>query len=343
MSLIATLKNRALGRRMIACAVTIMAAAFAGSPGHAADMHADAPPGGAVQAAFRPAIPPSGGTAFGVYDPHGSFAGDPDARISHIFVDWQVLDRARFRARIAEARRQGRGLMVTVQPYTKAPDWRAGGDHLFADILAGGFDREIDAICTDLGADPAPVLIRWGHEMEDATGRYPWARPDAEGYKRAYRYFVSRCRGEAPRAAFVWSPEGRRNLADYYPGDAYVDAVGLSLWGLQAADRAWYGGEHDFPQAFAGKYRRVAGFGKPVIIAELGVSGDAEYRARWFSSLFRTIQAGTMFPALRAVVYFNDKEPYHWPQGLGSPDWRIPPGWFQAARDGTGERRIAAR
>lgn len=333
----ATLRNR-----IVACAAMAMAAAFAGAPGHAADMDGN-PPATIATAAFRPPLPPDGGMVFGVYDPHRQFAGDPDARVSHIFIDWQVLDRAAFRAQIAEARRQGRGLLVTVQPYTKAPDWRAGGEHLFADIVAGGFDRQIDAICSDLGADPAPVLIRWGHEMEDPDGRYPWARADAEGYKAAYRTFVTRCRAAAPRAAFVWSPKGERNLADYYPGDTYVDAVGVSLFGLQAADRAWYGGEQDFPHAFAGKYRRVAAFGKPVIIAELGVSGDEAYRARWFSSLFRTIAAGALFPALRAVVYFDDKEPYHWPQGLGSPDWRIPEGWFQAARQGIGGRRVAAR
>jgi beta-mannanase len=29
------------------------------------------------------------------------------------------------------------------------------------------------------------------------------------------------------------------------------------------------------------------------------------------------------FPKLTAIVYFNDKEVFAWPQGFGYPNWRI--------------------
>ena len=29
------------------------------------------------------------------------------------------------------------------------------------------------------------------------------------------------------------------------------------------------------------------------------------------------------FPKLTAVVYFNDREVYPWPNGFGLPDWRV--------------------
>jgi beta-mannanase len=29
------------------------------------------------------------------------------------------------------------------------------------------------------------------------------------------------------------------------------------------------------------------------------------------------------FPALSAVIYFNDREVYPWPDGYGRPDWRV--------------------
>ena len=61
-------------------------------------------------------------------------------------------------------------------------------------------------------------------------------------------------------------------------------------------------------------------FHKPVIIAELGVSGSSVYVERWLLDLKKQAQA---LPLLRAMVYFNDKEPHTWGKKYGSPDWRL--------------------
>lgn len=267
----------------------------------------------------------------GVYDPHGEFSAERSVAVEHIFVYWQALDLEPFRRTLRYAEERGRTLMITIEPYTRAENWRDGGDRLFADILAGDFDPEIETICRELAGYRGDVLVRWGHEMEDPDGRYPWARSDSDGYKAAYRYVVDKCRADAPKAAFVWSPKGGSNLADYYPGDAHVDAVGVALWGLEQYDVKFHGGARSFAETFSEKYPRVAAFLKPVIIAELGVSGSAAYRERWFAGLIAEISRKSRFPQLEAVVYFNDKEPWHWPLGLGSPDWRIAKGWFSRA------------
>lgn len=268
--------------------------------------------------------------ALGIYDPHSEFSSESAVDIEHIFVYWQALDMRELKDRMAYARERGRDMIVTVEPYTKAANWRDGGERLFSDITAGKFDEEINTLCGALNEFDGRLFIRWGHEMEDPTGRYPWARDDSDGYKSAYRYFVDSCRRKLPEAAFIWSPKGLHNLANYYPGDAYVDAIGLAVWGHQGVDRDRYGGERGFEQTFGEKYDRVARFGKPVYIAELGVAGEADYRNDWFRSLYHSILEGE-FGLLRGVIYFNDEEPHQWPLDYGSPDWRIPPGWFSNA------------
>jgi endoglucanase len=286
---------------------------------------------------------PANKIALGVYDPGRAFSRDGDVAIEHIFVYWQAMDMRDFRKRLAYAQSRNRTMMVTVEPYTKAANWRDGGEHLFSDIVNGKFRKEINRVCTELGKFDGSVIVRWGHEMEDPTGRYPWARHDNKGFKAAFRHFVTSCREMAPNASFVWSPKGEKNLADYYPGDAWVDYVGVSLWGLQAMDNDFFGGGRDFRATFAAKYKRVARFGKPVIIAELGVSGDGDYRKRWFADLYETVASSRAFERLRAVVYFNDKEPHHWPMGYGSPDWRIASGWFAEAKQVSTRLASAAR
>ncbi|KXF75665.1 hypothetical protein ATN84_16890 [Paramesorhizobium deserti] len=259
----------------------------------------------------------------GVYDPHDRFQDSNRPRIEHVFIYWQAIDQAMLAKKMRLAREKGRILMVTVEPYTKAANWRDGGDRLFADIEQGAFDPQIAAVCGATGDFPGDLWIRWGHEMEDPTGRYPWARHDARGYIAAYRKFVDACRKMTPRARFIWSPKGERGLAAYYPGNDYVDMVGVSLWGLEKWDLDQYGRRQGFAETFSEKYRRVERFGKPIVIAELGAAGGKAYRQKWFSEISGLSAGRNPFPLLAGIVYFNDKEPYHWPQGYGSPDWRI--------------------
>jgi beta-mannanase len=134
------------------------------------------------------------------------------------------------------AQEMGRTFMVTAEPNTKAVNWLDGGRRLFTDILAGKFDRQIADVCGAVAAFPGKQWIRRGHEMEDPSDRYPWARNDPAGYVAAYRYFVETCGKIAREARFIWSPKGEKQLAAYYPGDAHVDMVGVAVWGLERLD-----------------------------------------------------------------------------------------------------------
>ncbi|MBA5760046.1 mannan endo-1,4-beta-mannosidase, partial [Escherichia coli] len=80
-----------------------------------------------------------------------------------------------------------------------------------ADIAHGRYDARIAATCSALAALEGPVFVRWGHEMEADTGRYPWATGDASAYIDAYRRVVTACRTMADQIRFVWSPAGNRN------------------------------------------------------------------------------------------------------------------------------------
>ena len=257
---------------------------------------------------------------YGVYDPEQRFANSNRIGIEHIFVPWQPIDAAGLRSASEYAAARNRWLMVTVEPW-QAHDRTA--EALFSDINNGIYDADIRNVASALSGLNRPVFVRWGHEMEDVTGRYPWATHDAQGYIKAYRYFVDHCRSWSHgRFYFVWSPKGRQGLSAYYPGGDYVDYIGVSVYGLEQWDIGHTSKAQDFNDRFREIYSFVRRYNKPVMIAELGVSGGATYRHRWFSQLAVSPSA---FPRLRIVVYFNAKEPDPWPDGYGSPDWRIGP------------------
>ncbi len=261
----------------------------------------------------------------GIYDPDKKFKKvkrQNQMAFEHVFIAWQSFDSVEFRERVRYAAKRRRTMMVTVEPWTKAPNWTDGGETLFSDILNGEYDEQITTVCTEVALIKRKPMVRWGHEMEEVTGRYPWARHDYTGFIAAYRYFVTSCSAIAKKARFVWSPIGHEPLPKYYPGDKYVDVIGLPVWGYQKADRKWYGHDRSFTEAVREKYDRVKRYKKPVVIAELGVSGSRKYERKWLSS-FKDV--ADVFPRLKAMIYFNMREPAEWPDGLGKPDWRMSP------------------
>ena len=142
--------------------------------------------------------------------------------------------------------------------------------------------------------------------MENSIGRYPWASHNAALYQKAYRHFVSTCRLSANNIAYVWSPAGDRDLARYWPGEQYVDCVGLSVLEFAGSDRGYY---HQTTRSFhdqmTEKYTRVTRYKKPVVITECGVTGSEEYQLSWLSGALQDLGH---YPLLKALIYFNAEE-----------------------------------
>lgn len=276
----------------------------------------------------------SRGTTFGVYDPAGIFSDNSNISVEHIFVFWGAHDLSdRLSVAWRYAKDRNRQLLVTVEPWSTGIDWENRKVRLFGEILAGQYDGEITTVCGEIRNTDSQVLVRWGHEMEGPMDRYPWAGKNPEDFIKVFRYFVRKCRSIAPKALFVWSPIGEQTLDRYFPGDAYVDYIGLSLYRLQAWDIDRYGQPRSFSESFEQKYKRVAHYKLPVIIAELGVSGDESYKRRWLTELSHGLG---QFPLLGSVIYFNAKEPHLWPGSYGSPDWRVTPETFSPIRPNGG-------
>lgn len=258
----------------------------------------------------------------GVYDFEQKFNQEiPGIALQHYYVDWRKFSEQEWKSWLDLTKVTKRWILLTIEP------WTDRGASLFEEILSGQFDREIVGICQGIETSPNPIFVRWGHEMENLTGRYPWARDDFEGYKAAFRHVVTTCRSVTDNAFYVWSPVGNSGLDHYWPGNEYVDYVGLSVYGYQNWEIAYYDKALSFSETFKPKYDRVVKFGKPIMIAELGVEGDREYEYRWLEELF---QQADSYAALKSVVYFYAKDTEGvWGEGIPTPDWTIPVEWWK--------------
>ena len=192
--------------------------------------------------------------------------------------------------------------------------------HGLGAIARGEYDFYIDAWAADAARFGKPLMLRFAHEMNDPY-RYPWGPQNnsKEEYVATWRRVVDRFRAAgAHNVIWVWSPHVAYEYWDlYYPGDAHVDwvATGVLNYGPIARWSQWW----SFDEIFGAKYDRLASFGKPIMVAELGslaVGGD---RAAWYAQALDSLPH--RYPAVKAVLFFNAGNDQTVTQQ--NVDWRI--------------------
>jgi beta-mannanase len=105
----------------------------------------------------------------------------------------------------------------------------------------------------------------------------------------------------ATNVAFVWCPglDGE-DPSPYYPGDHYVDWIGIDGY-----DRSYAGiGGDDFAGIFGPFYDEWKNHEKPMMVAETGAT--ASQQVQFLKSIQN--QAPTM-PEMKAIVYFDSVGP----------------------------------
>ncbi|WP_455273831.1 glycoside hydrolase family 26 protein [Rhizobium herbae] len=304
------------GGALLLMPVTVILAGAALWPAYAQDA------GTTVTTSDKRPVLHANATKFGAYDPYGDFGAQNGVETEALFLPWEDVDLTTLNVADNYAMQRNRKLLITIEPWSWNEGWRLSSDELRRKVLAGDYDANIKAISDVVKTLKSPVIIRWGQEMEDKSGRFSWSDWPAQDYISAYKRVAEQFRKDTPTVQIMWSPKGIEGLEKYYPGDDYVDLVGLSVFGLQEYDVKAYGAPRTFTQALQPGYDRVMQFKKPIWVAELGYEGDANYMQPWIQS---ATAKDAKFPDLKEVVYFNDRDVHAWPFGLGRPNWRVKP------------------
>lgn len=185
------------------------------------------------------------------------------------------------------------------------------------DIIAGKLDSDLDTTAAFIGSLGKPVLVRIGGEMNIWSGSKAVAPAD---YIAAYRRVADKLRAKAPLAELIWSPmqNGKWNetLEDYWPGDEYVDWVGMSLYyNLENTSNdkiSWV--EFSKTYSFTDPLRKARNVcelarahGKPVAITEGGSNkngtGGESAAAAMTAKMFSTVNM--VYPEVKAMILFD--------------------------------------
>jgi hypothetical protein len=206
------------------------------------------------------------------------------------------------------------------------------GTFRYREWPAGLHDARLDRIAAAARAYPRPVYVRpwpemngdWTTFQPTPAGEKPHGGTPAE-FIAAWRYVVTylRARG-ATNLRWVFNPTtdtypGTTDIRTIYPGDAYVDVLGLDgyNWGNTGVN---WGPWRTFEDIYRVQYDRLVALHPtaPVWICEVGCK-EPSYddgapriksasKGRWITDMF----AATTFPRVRAVCWFHTKKERDW-------------------------------
>ena len=172
-------------------------------------------------------------------------------------------------------------------------------------------DEYLRQFAQDAGAAGCPIFIRFASEM---NGNWCAYSGDPAAYIETWRLVHDVMQEEAPEAMMLWTvftfPEYR--IERYYPGDAYVDWVGVNLYNVVYHD------DDIYQVAMAEDPLRLLDFvydtysaRKPIHITEYGVTHytttDDTYYIDFAISKLERLYANLpdRYPRVKAITYFN--------------------------------------
>jgi mannan endo-1,4-beta-mannosidase len=200
-------------------------------------------------------------------------------------------------------------------------------------ILRGDFDPYLTRYARGIAGTGLPVIIRLDHEMNGNW--YPWSECKATtdgcvsvngnqrgDYARMWRHVhdIFERNGANKYVVWLWAPNRINQItrqpapAKFYPGDKYVDMIGMSGYYRPYDKAATFGETHGRTLPLLREATRK----KPIILAEVGATESGSRKNAWLFDMFANLN----LPANRDVigfVWFN----FSVTSNGTTNDWRI--------------------
>lgn len=196
--------------------------------------------------------------------------------------------------RLANAYKENKIVELTLQ----TPQAAQGEGNMVYDVLDGEYDSFLKNYADTVAEFGHPLLFRLGNEMNGDWCPYSSYNTSKdtvifkEFYKYIYRIFEE---AGANNVIWVWNPNGKSfpdfewNDANmYYPGDEYVDVVGLTAYntGTYYPGETWTEFDAMYDPLYA-EYMRL--YDKPMMITEFASSSVGGDKGQWIKNMFSHI------------------------------------------------------
>jgi hypothetical protein len=232
----------------------------------------------------------------------------------HIYTAWGSKPEQEFpKKQVNDILSLGSIPVITWEPWlvafdaTEHPELKPEADRDkggMTDVANGVYDFYLLQWAKQARKIHAPILLRLGHEMNDPY-RYPWGphNNSAADFVAAWKHVHDLFRkAGANNIIWMWSPHPAYGFfKEYYPGDAYVDYVGIGTlnYGPVASWAKWW----SFDEIFGKYYQDLAAFKKPIVLTEFASLAYGGNRNKWYDDALKNIPL--KYPAVKGLLFFH--------------------------------------
>lgn len=206
-----------------------------------------------------------------------------------------------------KAKAAGRLLELTLQ----TAETKKSKSNMVYDVLNGKYDVFLTNYAREVAAFDEPILFRLGNEMNGDWCPYSayHTGKDTEIFRTFYRYIFDLFQeAGADNVIWVWNPNAvsfpnykwNHELC-YYPGDEYVDVVGMTAYNTGT----YYDGEDwtEFAALYDDLYQTyLAVYEKPLMITEFASSSVGGDKAAWVENMFQHIRT---YDQLKMAIWWD--------------------------------------
>jgi mannan endo-1,4-beta-mannosidase len=192
--------------------------------------------------------------------------------------------------------------------------------HTLDSILVGRWDTYFRRFAKEARASHQPIYYRFGYEMNGdwvTWGEQP--EKFVKAWRRAWKIFKEEKASNVHwvfSANVIWDERTvKADIVPYYPGDKYVDIVGLDGYNFgdsHSRHHRWKSFADVFETSIDGLKHHFPK--KPLWITEIGCA-EGIGKAEWIQDFFSHFNAD---PDLKVFVWFNEDKQY-----AGEPNWRF--------------------
>lgn len=216
----------------------------------------------------------------------------------------------------------------TSQDYILEVAWNAYPENksFFDGINSGKWDSYINEQLSYLGTLSGKIMLRFAAEMNCWPENTNNGAANAKAFKDAYIRIAKKARTLCPKVALVFSPNDVSNrnvkVSDFYPGDAYVDWVGMSSYRNISATAEAHGKASGNDAYFCrGDYENqilqvhsvvelAEQHKKPVMISECGFCYKAPDGKQTEAHAVKALKEfytwiNRVYPSVKLVLYFD--------------------------------------
>lgn len=209
--------------------------------------------------------------------------------------------------RLENAYKNNKTLELTLQTSWKNP----GEGNMVYDVLNGEYDEFLTNYAKTVTDFGHPVLFRLGNEMNGDWCPYSSynTSKDTMIFKEFYRYVYRIFEGAgADNVIWVWNPNGEsfpdfewNDEVMYYPGDEYVDIVGLTSYntGTYYPDEKWTEFKALYDPVYA---KATALYNQPFMITEFASSSVGGDKNQWIRNMFDNIGS---YPRIKVAIWWD--------------------------------------